>query len=741
MNSIRSLLSCGQNKDAPPFSAEDIKWVELVLGLKNGFDEHQITVLQNLDELDVEACPGSGKTTVLVAKLALLSRYWTSKTQGVCVLSMTNAAREEIQERLGSTFEGQRLLRHPHFIGTIHSFFSDFLAKPYLNSKGIPLVSIDDDLCRSQRRKLLQKDNYLPLTDHFVAEQVRKRLDDIKSSKSTTKKHIEAQQWLVEHEVKSESEQRLGIPLYWKVIDEFYNTVRVTLGGDKPFELSADLELLLRKCVEEVVNKGVFCFSDIFVFSKALMNTSEDVYKIIRARFPLLFIDEAQDTSSSQTKMLHKLFLSDIPELNAVTRQRFGDANQTIYTFEPPMPSDGLDPYPSPSIAGLTLPVSHRFDQSISSIAAIFETNPLDIAMQGVRAASNGGCNHCVLVFSEETRSFVIPAFAELLSKELASFELESANVKVCSHVHKERDGVPSTEEFARTIRDYYTPYIADKMTKEYQQHSYLIDYLNHGRYLIRDTKSLFVGLEKFAEGVLRACFLISSDSLDDIKGTSFSKIKSVANKHSAIKREVGDSLSAAYTQVVLQSLTNQNKVDEHNWEALTAIVLEVISSLTDRSDIDSSKVKFIDWHEVDLPDSHLEEGAGERNNLYRHKFNDSDNTIDLRLGTIHSVKGQTHTATLLLESTNRGPILGQLKPYLLGEQRANEATGSKKNWLNTLYVGLTRPTHLICLAIPESHKKTATSNIDWTSEDFEKLKTNGWKVARVNKELQLDFI
>jgi hypothetical protein len=741
MNSIRSLLSCNQNKDEPPFSKEDIKWVELVLGLKNGFDQHQIAVLQNLDELDVEACPGSGKTTVLVAKLALLSRYWTSKTQGICVLSMTNAAREEIQERLGSTFEGQRLLRHPHFIGTIHSFFSDFLAKPYLNSKGIPLVSIDDDLCRSQRRKLLQKDNYLLLTDHFVAEQVKKRLDDIKSSKSTTKKHIEAQQWLADHEGKSESEKRQGIPLHWKVVDERYNAVRVTRGGDKAFELPDTLELLLKKCLEEVVSKGVLCFSDIFVFSNALMDTSEDVYKLIRARFPLLFIDEAQDTSSSQAEMLHKLFLSEIPDVDTVTRQRLGDANQTIYTFEPPIPPDGLDPYPSSNILKLTLPVSHRFDQSISSIAMNFETNPLSVDMRGVRATSNGGCNHCVLVFTEETRSFVIPAFAEFLSKELASFELESANVKVCSHVHKERDGAPSTEEFARTIRDYYTPYIADKMTKEYQQHSYLIDYLNHGRYLIRDTKSLSVGMEKFAEGVLRACFLICSDSLDNIKGTSFSKIKSVANKHRAIKREVGDALSEVYTQLVLQSLTSSNRVDEHSWGTLTAAVLKVIRSLIDRADIDLTGIKFLDWHEVDLPDSQLEEGTGERNNLYKHKLNGSEGAIELRIGTIHSVKGQTHTATLLLESTNRGPILGQLKPYLLGELKATEATGLQKGWINTLYVGLTRPTHLICLAIPESHKKTAKSNIDWTSEDFERLKANGWKVARVNEKLLLDFI
>ncbi len=741
MNSIRSLLNCNQNEDAPPFSAEDIKWVELVLGLKNGFDQHQITVLQNLDELDVEACPGSGKTTVLVAKLALLSRYWTSKTQGICVLSMTNAAREEIQRRLGSTVEGQRLLHHPHFIGTIHSFFSDFLAKPYLNSKSIPLVSIDDDLCRSQRRKLLQKDNYLPLTDHFVAEQVKKRMDDTLSSKSTTKKYIEAQQWLAEHEKKNESEKRLGIPLHWKLVDEFYNAVRVTRGGDKVFELPDNLELLLRKCVEEVVNKGVFCFSDIFVFSRALMGSSEDVYKIIRARFPLLFIDEAQDTSFSQAEMLHKLFLSDIPELNTVTRQRFGDANQTIYTFEPPMPLDGLDPYPSSSIAKLTLPVSHRFDQSISSIAASFETSPLSIAMQGVRAASNGGCNHCVLFFTEETRSFVIPAFAELLSKELASFELESANVKVCSHVHKDRDGAPTKEEFARTIRDYYTPYIAEKMTKEYQQHSYLIDYLNHGRYLIRDTKSLSVGMEKFAEGVLRACFLICSDSLYNIKGTSFSKIKSVENKHRAIKREVGGTLSVIYTQVVLQSLTGSNKMDEHSWGEVTTSVFKVISSLINRADIDLTKIKFLNWHEVGFPENHLEKSAGERNNLYRHKFNGSEDSIELKLGSIHSVKGQTHTATLLLESTNRGPILGQLKPYLLGTLKATEATGLQKGWINTLYVGLTRPTHLICLAIPESHQKTTTRKIDWTPDEFETLKANGWNVARVRKDFQLDFI
>jgi hypothetical protein len=742
MNSIRQLLSCNQNITENPFSSEDIKWVELLLGLTGGFDDHQIAVLQNLEELDVEACPGSGKTTVLVAKLALISRYWTSKTQGVCVLSMTNAARQEIQERLGSTYEGQRLLSHPHFIGTIHSFFSDFLAKPYLNSKGIPLFDIDDDLCRSQRRKLLQKEKYLPLTDYFVAEQFNKRKAIIANSKPTTLKYIEAKEWLEVYNSKSESERRLGIPVYWKIIDESYNAVCITRGADKNFELSEDLELLLKECIEEVVNKGVLCFSDIFVFSKALMKKSENVFKILRNRFSILFIDEAQDTSFSQAEMLHKLFLSKITGLEAVTRQRFGDANQTIYTFEPPMLSDGLDPYPSVGTTKLTLPVSHRFDQSISLIARNFETYPLDTAMKGVRPSFNGGCNHCVLVFNEDTRNFVIPTFAELLAKELTSKELEESKVKVCSHIHKERDEAASAGEFARTIRDYYSPYIASNMTKEYEQHKYLINYFSHARYLLRETKSVKIGLEKFAEGILRACFVISNDlSSDEIRRDGFFKIKSSDSKHKSIERTVDSDLADAYSQAILSFLINPKKINENEWGELIEIVFNVIKSILEITSLEFADRRFFDWYEDDLQIEDFLGGSGERNNLYRHTVNNSEVVIELKLGTIHSVKGQTHTATLLLESTNRGPVFGQLKPYFLGEMNSCDATGNTKNFLNTLYVGLTRPTHLICLAIPESHKETAKRNITWTVEDFEILKNKGWRVAKVNENLELNFI
>lgn len=739
MINIRELLSCNQDLSSNPFTNDDIRWVEGILGLKNGFDEHQLLVLQNLDDLDVEACPGSGKTTVLVAKLALLARYWKSKTQGICVLSMTNAAREEIQERLGETAEGQKLLSRPHFIGTIHSFFSDFLAKPYLNSKGIAIVNIDDDFCRSQRLRTLQKDDYSEVADFFVAQQVEKKTHIVETKGAHTKEHQKAAAWLVEHEMKSLEERRYGIPSSWKITDESYNLVNVNFGKESPLELPEKIESLLKECIKEVAHKGIFCFSDLFVYSKALMNSSRVVFQILRKRFPLLFIDEAQDTSSSQALILHKLFLSDIDETDSVTRQRFGDANQTIYTFEPPMTEDGIDPYPSANIDRLTLPVSHRFDKSVSDIACKFETLPLSPKMQGVRQDDKRGRGHCILVFDESSRMAVIPAFAELAANEIQELNLDLAKLRICSHIQKEKDTEVSEGDYARTIRDYFAPYIADKMTKEYHQHKDLISYLRHARYLVRETKCLSSGLEKVSEGILKGCYLVSVDG-EQTKGTRFAKIKSAPNKYRAILRELNEKCTKDFASKIVGTLTTNAGITEAEWAAITSIVTDIIQSLLGIEEIDSS-FEFLKWKDGDDTPQSSDTSGVDRTNIYRYELLPSGQTLDFKLGTIHSVKGQTHTATLLLDCTNRGPILGQLKPFFLGSKLTSEATAQQKSWLNTLYVGLTRPTHLICVAIPESHKGVGNRIVSWTEEDFSMLKANGWKVARVKECSSLEYI
>ena len=72
----------------------EIKEVERLL-LPDGchFAEDALQVIRHWDSVDVSACPGSGKTTVLLAKLKLLvDRMPLNNGAGICVLSHTNVA-------------------------------------------------------------------------------------------------------------------------------------------------------------------------------------------------------------------------------------------------------------------------------------------------------------------------------------------------------------------------------------------------------------------------------------------------------------------------------------------------------------------------------------------------------------------------------------------------------------------------------------------------------------------------
>ena len=103
---------------------EDIEYAEKILfGKCNIFDEEErMPIIENFREsFDVNACPGSGKTTVLLAKLIILSRKMPLKDgMGVCVLTHTNVAINEIINKLGE--KSDILFKYPNYFGTIQSF-------------------------------------------------------------------------------------------------------------------------------------------------------------------------------------------------------------------------------------------------------------------------------------------------------------------------------------------------------------------------------------------------------------------------------------------------------------------------------------------------------------------------------------------------------------------------------------------------------------------------------------------
>lgn len=106
-----------------------------------------------------------------------------------------------------------------------------------------------------------------------------------------------------------------------------------------------------------------------------------------------------------------------------------------------------------------------------------------------------------------------------------------------------------------------------------------------------------------------------------------------------------------------------------------------------------------------------------------RHRFKASvaGQQVEIDLGTIHSVKGQTHHSTLLMESSWYGSDLDGLKGYLLDKPRPKKINLRTIKKLKLAYVAMTRPTHLLCLAIHSSRL---------TAPEQAQLQELGWQVV-----------
>lgn len=88
-------------------------------------------------------------------------------------------AREEIEERLGNTEIGRKLLSYPHFIGTVHSFFDTYVSLPWLKSNGYEINIIDTELVHSLRWNKLPRNKRYYLEMQYKSETICEYRDNI----------------------------------------------------------------------------------------------------------------------------------------------------------------------------------------------------------------------------------------------------------------------------------------------------------------------------------------------------------------------------------------------------------------------------------------------------------------------------------------------------------------------------------------------------------------------------------
>ena len=371
-----------------PITDADVDWVIKLMGLET-LDEPRRDFLKSMDTIDVAACPGSGKTTLVVAKLAILARHWKSRMQGICVLSHTNAAREEIEKRLGGTEVGQRLLRFPHYIDTIHGFTGRFLASPWLRSKGIALLAIDDDLTHKARRRKLTDSEHFGAKTAF--EMKHKSLHSLRVRSAD-----------FDHPL---GDENIGFAPHTAT----YKSVVKSLGG--------------------AAKAGYFCFDEVFVLGHALLDQEPGVCGALRLRFPCVLIDEMQDTQPDQADVLQRVFPHDDPDVRVI---RVGDPNQEIFEKKTPL----QDPFPDPG-RQLEIASSFRFDQAIASIANPFAYVPITNGLIGLRAPrAPGSVPNTIIVFPDNDATGVLDEFGKLVLEHLPA-ESRKAGVFAIGAVHR----------------------------------------------------------------------------------------------------------------------------------------------------------------------------------------------------------------------------------------------------------------------------------------------------------------
>ncbi len=112
--------------------------------------DEQTRIIRHDGSAFISACPGSGKTRVLVERARLLLADRLSG-RGVAFLSFTIAAVSELEERL----RREGLLEtpaFPHFIGTFDAFLWQFLIAPF----GVPGCVMRPRLIPDKDQRLIQ---------------------------------------------------------------------------------------------------------------------------------------------------------------------------------------------------------------------------------------------------------------------------------------------------------------------------------------------------------------------------------------------------------------------------------------------------------------------------------------------------------------------------------------------------------------------------------------------------------
>jgi hypothetical protein len=231
-----------------------------------------------------------------------------------------------------------------------------------------------------------------------------------------------------------------------------------------------------------------------------------------------------------------------------------------------------------------------------------------------------------------------------------------------------------------------------------------------------------FLAVDKIAEGILRLSQMVADKKAIPKRRHPHRYVLKLLEKSAPVQAHYRD-LVASVAEL-RQPLTEAMWQDR--WRALVRQIAETIAGVPLTT---SEADEFLKWHSETATSESSPAAQMPRDNIYRHSRDGRQ--VSIRVGSIHSVKGETHTATLVMETFWYEHNLEALLPWLSGDESGGASVGGRQQLrLKIHYVAMTRPAHLLCLAMKRTPVENAKEESDQTT--IQKLIHRGWKIKTI---------
>lgn len=642
------------------------------LGGRDFAHENQRQFLGSSVSCDVQAVPGNGKTTLLAAKIALLSRNWTSRTQGVCIISHTNAARDEVEKALLKHPTASAFLNYPHFIGTVTGFLHQYLALPYLRGLGWSVERIDDEaFAAAALSRLGSKPNLVTRT---------------RMQRGMFKKQVE--DWVKNLELATDFQ-------YVPDQAQIRLAVRRLPRQHGP---TTDCGQELSELKSELVNRGLFRFGDMTVLACRAIDACPAILERLRQRFPMVLLDEAQDTSGGQLRLLDRIFGNGV-----VAYQRLGDQNQTLYEGT----GAAAEVHWRTGENLLPLRESRRFGAEIASFASRLTSR----SPQQIEGAPGLPNRRALLLFDESSICNVLTAYAEEVRIHWAGDMSAQRTIWTVASRHSgyRRRGAWRP----KSLVDYHPGYRAE--TSSTVRADSFCRLMQQSSMSFAGFKPMASVLEMLCAGLVRYLVLsgFTAPSGQRLSSSNLWRCIAAMGEHHVLE------VRRLFRDHVLFGSAAWEEIAWGNYCAALRNRLALPNPPADRAQALAEHLAYVDAGGHALPAAELGQSI-------------KSVTIDgivIRLGSIHSLKGRTVDSILVVESEiYRGPAAGEqimdletVLPHAFGiEERDFTVNAAQLSAATNVFVGVTRPREVLVLAL----RKVATQEAM-----LDAARQQGWQV------------